>query len=262
MYSSFDEDLTPLLSIVKNEDLEPIVEYIKNANLSENLTSSEYYIKFNPDHKKYVSVIEDEIHKFGGNTIANLFRASGPSYKTIVCDVANRLDVDFNKNQPIHDIEQLICIKVFGNAWKEMSDDKRKEFIDCAGIDAGILKKIPKSFPILALQTVIKNSGYIPYMLSYVVANAFSIQILGKTLSYGAGNRIGKAMTSFVGPLGLVITTIWAVLDLAGPAYRVTIPCVIHIGFLRNKYLLKICKECSHPYSKNFNFCPNCGAKL
>ena len=33
----------------------------------------------------------------------------------------------------------------------------------------------------------------------------------------------------------MVLTGLWTAIDIAGPAYRVTIPCVIQIAFLRAK---------------------------
>jgi uncharacterized protein YaaW (UPF0174 family) len=38
------------------------------------------------------------------------------------------------------------------------------------------------------------------------------------------------------GPIGWVISGIWAAYDIAGPAYRVIIPCTITIAYLRSIY--------------------------
>ena len=44
-------------------------------------------------------------------------------------------------------------------------------------------------------------------------------------------------MSILTGPIGWVITGLWTAIDIAGPAYRVTIPAVIEIVVLRQKYL-------------------------
>ena len=36
-----------------------------------------------------------------------------------------------------------------------------------------------------------------------------------------------------LGPVGWVLTALWTLLDIAGPAYRVTIPAVIQITYIR-----------------------------
>lgn len=42
-------------------------------------------------------------------------------------------------------------------------------------------------------------------------------------------------MAIFAGPIGWALTGLWALMDIAGPAYRVTIPVVIQVAFLRAK---------------------------
>ncbi|MDE6045338.1 MAG: hypothetical protein K2F85_07480 [Helicobacter sp.] len=40
-------------------------------------------------------------------------------------------------------------------------------------------------------------------------------------------------MGVFLGPIGWIITALWTALDIAGPAYRVTIPATIQIACMR-----------------------------
>ena len=42
-----------------------------------------------------------------------------------------------------------------------------------------------------------------------------------------------KAFTAFAGPIGWVLSSLWTIYDIAGPAYRVMIPCTITIAYLR-----------------------------
>ena len=44
-------------------------------------------------------------------------------------------------------------------------------------------------------------------------------------------------MGLFLGPAGLALMTTWSVVDMAGPNYKVTIPAVIQVAFLRQVYL-------------------------
>ncbi|WP_409012598.1 hypothetical protein [Bacteroides xylanisolvens] len=36
-----------------------------------------------------------------------------------------------------------------------------------------------------------------------------------------------------MGPIGWILTAVWTLIDIAGPAYRVTIPAVIQIAYIR-----------------------------
>lgn len=40
-------------------------------------------------------------------------------------------------------------------------------------------------------------------------------------------------MSILTGPIGWAITAIWTAIDIAGAAYRVTIPAVIQVAYLR-----------------------------
>ena len=47
-----------------------------------------------------------------------------------------------------------------------------------------------------------------------------------------------------------MITGIWTAIDIAGPAYRVTIPCVLQLAMLRHKYQIPENQRDSH-YAAN-----------
>ncbi|MNH46242.1 hypothetical protein D3C79_1089360 [compost metagenome] len=44
-------------------------------------------------------------------------------------------------------------------------------------------------------------------------------------------------MAVLTGPIGWVVTGAWTMVDIASPAYRVTIPAVIQVAALRQKAL-------------------------
>lgn len=258
----FDDDLSPLMEIASNQDLEPLVEYIKRSNLTERLTTSDEYIEYAPNHKKYTKIIETEIKKYGGNTLINYFRDAGPNYFTVVKDVADRLGVKYVNESTIEDLELGIILNVLGSAWLKMDKTQKQQFVNDIGLSGKLLKSIPASLPFAALSGLISASGYAAYVSTLTVANALSTQIIGKSLSYAANTALSRVINVFAGPIAWFITGIWTILDIAGPAYRVTIPCVVHIALLRQKYLMEHCKNCSAPIGSYDKFCPNCGEKI
>lgn len=56
------------------------------------------------------------------------------------------------------------------------------------------------------------------------------------------GSRVAGTLA---GPIGMIISSIWRIIDIAGPAFRVTVPAVIYIAFLRRQFLYekKIIKQ-------------------
>jgi len=53
----------------------------------------------------------------------------------------------------------------------------------------------------------------------------------------GGNVILTRTMAILTGPIGWVITGLWTAVDIAGPAYRVTIPAVIQVAALRQKHL-------------------------
>ena len=43
----------------------------------------------------------------------------------------------------------------------------------------------------------------------------------------------GRVFAVLAGPVGLLLSSLWAAYDIAGPAYRVMIPCTITIAYLQ-----------------------------
>ncbi|MHA6897190.1 zinc-ribbon domain-containing protein [Ralstonia pseudosolanacearum] len=71
-----------------------------------------------------------------------------------------------------------------------------------------------------------------------------------------------RGVGALLGPIGLVVTGFWTLAEMANPAYRVTVPCVIQIAYMRQKPLSRFCSECHAPNSLEAKFCAQCGHKL
>ena len=233
-----DTDLVPLLKKCTNEDLDPLVQYILQKGwLSSELETTEIYKANQPNHTAYADEICSEIQRFGGHTFANLFRGGeGASYKSIVSGVAKRLKVNFNQERDVEVIEEQILMKILEKAWEKMTDEEKTELLKASGYK-GV--KIGKQFPVAAFQAIFKAGGFKSYQIMLIVANAVWKFIFGKGLTLGTNAALARWAAVFVGPIGWAVTAIWTAFDLGAPAYRVTIPCVIHIAMLRQLAALR-----------------------
>ncbi len=257
---SYDFSLNPVLEKTTNEDLQYLVEII-NKTITNSLESDELYKKYNPDHKKYVNVIASEIRSFGGNTIANVFRGGkGPEYKEIVCDVADKLKAPYRKESSIEKIEDSILETVLTQALEKMSESEKQELLK----EFGDGKNYSLTGPALttAFITIFRMGGFKSYQLTLIIANAIAKAVLGHGLRLGANAGLTKIMSILTGPIGWVITGIWTLIDIAGPATRVTIPAVIYVAMLRKKYNTPICPHCNQMIAIGTKFCPECGTAL
>lgn len=230
--ASYDKDLNPVLERATDAELMPLVE-VMLKKLSNAIDTDERY-KENPKKPtKYVDLIADEIRLFGGNSFANMFRGGeGVSYHEVVCDVAKKLKVDFNSSSSVQRIEQAINLKIAEDAFQKMSDEEKEELIK--EVSPGF-RYNPALGPI-TLQMLIKAGGFKSYQLAVIVANSVAKTFFGVGLSFAANHTLTKVISIFAGPIGWVISGIWAAIDIAGPTYKTTIPCVIYVAALREKY--------------------------
>ena len=212
-------------------DLLPLVEYMLKK-LSNGIDTDERYKSDPKKPTSYADLIADEIRLFGGNTFANLARGGvGVPYREVVCDVADKMKVSYNKVSTVERIELLIVQKIFEDSIEKMTEEDRQKLIKDLGI-----RGIPVgSSATMIMQAIIKMGGFKAYQIAVIVANSIAKFILGRGLSFAANASLTKIMSIFAGPLGWVISSLWTLIDIAGPSYKTTIPCVIHVAMLRQK---------------------------
>lgn len=227
-----DKDLLFLRDIPK-ENLKIFVEtMLKKGAVTEMLTMSKEYKTYGKQYEKYLGVVEKEFLDFGSNTFW-----TKKTYKQIVCDVAKKLKVNFNEEQPTDLIEEKLLEKVLTDAWEKMSDaDKKKIAEEAESRHSGINIMSGGSAAIIA---VFRSGGFYSYQLTLVIVNALSRAIFGRGLSLAANFGLVRALGVLTGPVGIVLTALWTAIDIAGPAYRVTIPCVILLSCFRKELKLK-----------------------
>jgi uncharacterized protein YaaW (UPF0174 family) len=233
-----DSDLLPLLRQATNEELAPLVEYIlRKGGWSSELEGTAVFKKHHPHHRIYADDIAAEIQMFGANTLtSDLFRnGRGVCYKEIVQDVAKRCKVKSHSGAKVEDLELAIIESIWSTAWDSMSVDEREAVLSTLEIDR--IPGLGGTASIGALQAAIRAGGFLPYQAAVVVANGLANATLGHGLSFAANAALTKGVAIFAGPVGLAFTAILGTIAFAGPAYRVTIPCVVQVGAIRQMWL-------------------------
>jgi len=235
-----DRDLE-FLQYLNSSDLDQLVDiliYDKDGEkrYTEELSESEEYKQYYPDHVKYWRKIAEELQKFGGNSFANFLRGDeGVLYKEILADVCDKLKVNYNPNSDAERIETNLLMKILEDALERMSNEERKKLAETIGL------KNTQSFSAQTMtgvfQAIFRAGGFKSYQLTLVIVNGILKALIGRGLSLAANATLTRTMAILTGPIGLAITSLWTAIDIAGPAYRVTIPAVIEIAALRQKYL-------------------------
>ncbi|BAW55577.1 flagellar basal body rod protein FlgG [Helicobacter pylori] len=237
----YDSDLEFLKQLSSNDlkDLFDALVYDEDGTLrmNEELTNSTEYKRYGHDYAKYPRRIAEELQRYGGNSFMNFFRDEGVLYKEILCDVCDKLKVNYNKKTETTLIEQNMLSKLLKDSLEKMSGREIKELCDELGM-TNIDKVIGENKQVLiaSVLTLFKAGGSHSYALAVSVADAMVRQTLGHGLSSVVGKvALKKTLGILAGPIGWVITGALVSINLAGPAYRVTVPACVLVATLRKK---------------------------
>ena len=230
-----DEGLD-FLEDVPSEDLHDLVEFLIKVHNQE-LAGTEVYKNHNPDHSKYWREIATEIQTFGGNTFSNIYRGEGTIYREILHDVCDRLKVNYNEGSSIKRIEEHLLQKALEDAFEKLDAEQRAELLKALG--AKNATTLGVNAGVLAAQLLLKQSGFAAYVWTLIAVNgliggAAKITV-GHGLSLATNAALTRGLSIVIGPVGLALTAAWTAYELAGPAYRVTVPAVLYIAGLRRK---------------------------
>jgi len=218
-----DDALVQLLLNADKGDIDLLIDYVTNTgkfgfSMSDNVKAVLQDAKHQdiPDEET-LRLLVRELQHFGGNTFVNLFRRNGVSYSEIVDDVASHLKMKVQAAASVEEKEALIIDCVFTSSWKKMSDDERRQILRGMGISASVSLDIPV------------------WQKAALVANGLAQTTAGKVLPLIAGLGIGRVLGVLTGPVGLAITGLYTAYDISNPAFRVTLPCVVQIAWIRLK---------------------------
>lgn len=278
------DDLGVILADAEAEDLDILVDYITDRGAGRiTLDSGMCRVLVNAKEKQHYgpterALIAQEILEFGGNTLSNALRkargmfagsfldsvlpnaAPTVSYSEIVRDVASHLGVKMPAECAVADVELVIVRKILGKAVEKMSDEEKQAVADELGL--GSLPTGPGALALM-IQTA-RLGGFATYKVAAIVANAVAKAILGRGLAFSANTMVAKGVSVALGPIGWAITAVWTLADLSSPAYRVTVPAVIQIAYMRNKIIARkayaSCSQCGTVIERSANFCPSCAA--
>jgi uncharacterized protein YaaW (UPF0174 family) len=238
---STDFDLH-FLQYCENDDLRVLCDILMYDNqgkirVSERLSNSDSFLKCYPDNMKGMwRELANELQGFGGNSILNYLRdGQGPSYERIVRDVCKRMHVkDLDKDDTIDDMEQKLLLTVSANAIGKLNEDEIRSIMDECKIHGYDYTKQGLIAALLALQAV--NRRIFVIVIQTVIRMTTEI-LVGRGIAMVGMGILSRFISIFCGPIGWLFLTGWTIWDIMGPAYRVTIPAVIQVAYMRVKYL-------------------------
>lgn len=261
-----DTNLAQVLDTADVDDLGVLIDYITDKGDGRISLSSDTCKALTDAKASGVvndamrALIAEELQRFGGNSLVNLFRGgAGAPYRDILIDVANHVKAEVGRMSTCVEIELSVLEAVLEQSLSKMSEQEKADLFKEFGSNYA-----PGSGPAVAaaLMAAAKLSGFGIYKFTAVVANAVARATLGRGLAFGATAGLMRGISIFTGPIGWAITAIWTIFDLGSPAYRVTVPCVIQIAYMRQKAMYRGCPSCGAPSDPGKKFCGECGSPL
>ena len=226
-----DKDLY-FLEKCTNEQLQLLADFIvydtdgKTRHTEALSTTQNYRINYPKNMKALVPNIVNELQLFGGNSVLNAVRGHGVPYREILETVCDKLDVNFNKNISTELLEHYLLQKFL-----IMSIDKKSEE-DVRHLSEKLSKEALKS----QIGLLKAGSPLFIKLTTILVIRMAAMAGLKQVAGFAAKLAGGRAFAILAGPIGWVISGLWAAYDIAGPAFRVIIPCTITIAYLRSIY--------------------------
>lgn len=262
-----DPDLADVLLSASDDDIGLLIDVITDngsgrVSVSNAVTRQLNAAKMNGPDEIARALIAEELSRFGGNSMMNFVRGGkGVSYAEIAADVMSHTGAPKISGTDCAAIEMTVIGKVLEQSLGRMSEEDKRTLFQSMGAPYRVGMG-PAALS--ALIATIGASGMASYRLATLVASATMSSLVGRGVILAAGSSaLGRGLAVLAGPLGWAITGIWTAFDLASPAYRVTVPCVIQIGYMRQKMLLtSACSECRAPLTPGSNFCGTCGVRL
>jgi len=232
-----DHDLD-FIQYCNEEDLKILARYMTH-DYKDGMQRFTSELLENNDFKRHVNhpnqykacwkLVVGELQHFGGDTFANLFRGSGVPYKEILSDVCKKLKVKFEKNDTAYEIENKLLEEIISKSWENLSEEERSELLRKAGVDS----MLKGALGLQALLAAIRLGGSASYTVAAASASSMASMFVGSALVVGSLGR----MAFLAGPIGIAISTLLTISAISGAAYRVTIPSIIQIAYMRRAQL-------------------------
>lgn len=174
--------------------------------------------------------LEDEICRFGGNTLVNAVRSRGVAYEELARDVAGKLGLKgLHKTSDVHTIEEAVVHHALKAELQPLDEEGQRTFLIQRG--QGLHLAPPPSDANTTggrLMQALGGAG----AASLAAGIALSSGGVGAVVRTGASVVGGRAIAA-LNPVLAVGAAVSAVYEASGPAFRVTVPLVVQVACIR-----------------------------
>ena len=185
-----------------------------------------------------VEALVEEIQLDGANTLASVLRGwSGIEYDELVRDVASKVKAPFEKDQREDIIERSILDAVISKYLESASAVEREAILGAVADSGAELNRLRQTISRGAWTT-----GTLSLLVNGIGKRAVA-ELVKRIVLISAGKEVARqaalraaAIASYAIPLLNVVMVTWTIVDIAGPAFRKTVPTVLEIAILRLEF--------------------------
>lgn len=230
-----DKDLR-FLSSCENEDLRVLCDILThdrlgNIRITEQLTSTDEYNRNYPEDMLFlVPQISNELLKYGSNTLATFLHNEPDSYETVLRRVCKQMDVRTMEQDSVAKMERNLLTTLCQDTLNKMSERELRLLANENGIPD---KTLTRQALTAALLMAIRTSRAV---LTRIVARIiqYIVEIITVRGVATAGIETAtRAVSGALGPIGWIALGAWTVYDISSPAYRVCVPAVLQVAYMR-----------------------------
>lgn len=229
----YDAHLSPILEAATDAQLAPLAEFLCDHTTS--LLKHDAAYKQAPDRPTlYIPQLVTELRLYGGHTIGHRVRGGahpGADYIDIARDAHQELGLGKTYAEDIDAVEQRIVRRLLHNDFDMLPADLQERHLDAfyEGVHfrLGLRSRTPLD-DFLAHDEPGKREltrGHATRVAADKAADLVVNKLKGKVIKAGLRLVLRRA----AGPIGLAMDA-WGLL---GPAYRVTIPAISYVHYLR-----------------------------
>ena len=230
-----DKDLR-FLSSCENEDLRVLCDILThdrlgNIRITEQLTSTDEYNRNYPEDMLFlVPQISNELLKYGSNTLATFWHNEPDSYETVLRRVCKQMDVRTMEQDSVAKMEHNLLTTLCQDTLNKMSERELRLLANENGIPD---KTLTRQALTAALLMAIRTSRAVLTRIAARIIQYIVEIITVRGVATAGIETATRAVSSALGPIGWIALGAWTVYDISSPAYRVCVPAVLQVAYMR-----------------------------
>ena len=230
-----DKDLR-FLSSCENEDLRVLCDILThdrlgNIRITEQLTSTDEYNRNYPEDMLFlVPQISNELLKYGSNTLATFWHNEPDSYETVLRRVCKQMDVRTKEQDSVAKMEHNLLTTLCQDTLNKMSERELRLLANENGIpDKTLTRQALTAALLMAIRT---SRAVLTRIAARIIQYIVEIITIRGVATAGIETAT-RAVSSALGPIGWIALGAWTVYDISSPAYRVCVPAVLQVAYMR-----------------------------